>query len=342
MRRGGSPVVLVMILLLSMGTVFGVTKVSAEPPIPINIGYQDNPDWLFYVARDLKLFEKVGLAPTYVKFVAGAPMIAAAQGKSIDVAALGTVPFLVGLSQGLDWTMIGINLEGAYVVGIVARKDSSIDSFADLKGKRVGVFKGSTTHYGLIMTLRQHGIGPDQVTLLHMSPAEQLAALAKRDIDAAMVWEPWMQRMVYEVNARIIATLGDFGIYDNVNGYCVRRDWLRDNREAAVRFVRALLMAHEALQKDHTVGIRSLTEAMEINETWAETIFRNAPPPKIYEWANFRYNYSLVKDSPLHRRLGHLATFLLDERIVTKQVDVSKAVDASVISEVLKTWKMNQ
>jgi aliphatic sulfonates family ABC transporter substrate-binding protein len=339
MRKSSYAIVLVVSLLLSVGSVFAASPASAQPPLPIRIGYQDNPDWLLFVARDMKLFEKAGLAPTYVKFVAGAPMIEAAKNKGIDVASLGTVPFLVGLSQGLDWVMIGINLEGAYIVGIVARKDSGIDTFADLKGKRIGVFKGSTTHYGLMMTLRQHGIRPDQVTLLHMSPAEQLAALANKDIDAAMVWEPWMQRMVYEANVRIIATQGDFGIYANVNGYCVRRDWLRDNRETAVRFLRALLMAYEAVQKDHMVGIRALAKEMEITETWAETIYQNAPPPKINELANPRYNYSLVKDSALHRRIGHLATFLLDEKLITKPVDVSKALDASVITEVLKTWK---
>ena len=32
-----------------------------------------------------------------------------------------------GLSQGVDWVMIGINPDGAYSEGLVARKDSGID-----------------------------------------------------------------------------------------------------------------------------------------------------------------------------------------------------------------------
>ena len=110
---------------------------------PITIGYQDAPDWLLFVARDLKLFEKAGLAPTYVKFDGSLPMIAAAQNGSIDLASIGSVAFLIGLSQGVDWVMIGINPEGAYSQGLVARKDSGIKSPADLKGKRIAVFKGS-------------------------------------------------------------------------------------------------------------------------------------------------------------------------------------------------------
>jgi len=335
-------VVIVATFVLLVGSVFTAPWALAENPLPITIGYQAIPDWLLFAARDLKLFEKAGLAPTYVKFAAGVPMIAAAQSKSIDVASLGSVPFLIGLSQGVDWVMIGINPEGAYVEGLVARKGSGIDTLADLKGKRIGYFRGSTAHFGVMMMLRQHGIRLDQVKLLHMPPAEQLAALAKNEIDAAMVWEPWMQKMVHEANARIIATEGDIGIYTNVDGYSVRRDWLRDNRETAVRFLRALLMAYDVLQKDPRVGVRALAEEMGIKEAWAERIYQDAPPPRIYEWANPRYNYSLVKDSAQHRRLGYLAAFLLAEQVIPSSVDVGEAMDVSVITEALKTWKRGQ
>jgi taurine transport system substrate-binding protein len=314
----------------------------AQAPLPITIGYQATADWLLFTARDLKLFERVGLAPTYVKFAAGSPMIAAAERKSIDVATVGSVPFLIGLSQGVDWVMIGIHSEGAYAEGFVARKDSGIATLADLKGKRIGYFKGSTTHFAVMMALQQLGLRPDQVTLLHMPPAEQVAAMANKELDAAVAWEPWMQRMVHEANGRIIATEGDLGIYTNVASYSARRDWLRDNRETAVRFLGALLMAYGVLQKDPMVGVRALAAEMGIDEAWAETIYRDAPPPKITEWANARYNYSLVKGSAFQRRLGYLATFLFDEKIVPKPVDVRDALDASVITEVLEAWKKGQ
>ena len=339
MRRSTVPVVLVISLVLSMGSLFAASQALAQTPLPIRIGYQATPDWLLFTARELKLFEKAGLAPTYVKFVAGAPMIAAAQSKSIDVADLGTVPFLVGLSQGVDWVMIGISTEGAYTEGVAARKESGINTPADLKGKRIGYFKGSTAQYGLIMALRQHGIRLDQVTLLDMPPAEQLAALANKEIDAAMVWEPWMQRMVHEANARIIATEGDFGIYTNVTGYAARRDWLRDNKETAVRFVRALLMAYDVLQKDPSIGVRTLAGEMGIKEAWVKEIYQDAPPPNMH-WSTDRgYRYSLVEGSGLQRRLGYLATFLFEEKVISKEVDVSEALDASIITEALRTWK---
>jgi aliphatic sulfonates family ABC transporter substrate-binding protein len=326
-------------VVLSTGPGFTACPARAQSLLPIKIGYQSTPDWLLFVARDLKLFESAGLAPTYVKFVAGAPMIAAARSERIDVATVGSVPFLLGLSQGVDWVLIGIDPEGAYAEGLVARRDSGIRGITDLKGKRVGFFKGSTAHYGIVTALRQHGMRVDQVTLVHLSPAEQLAALAKGQIDAAMVWEPWIQKMIHEANARLVETEGDLGIYMNVDGYAVRRDWLRDNRDAAVRFLRALLMAHDVVQKDARIAIRGLAQEMEIKPAWAEAIYQNAPPPKIHEWANPRYDYSLVTASAFHRRLGYLAQFLRDQELLPREPDVSTVLDPSVIAEALRAHK---
>lgn len=342
MRRSRVLAAAAAALVVSAASVVAVPRALAQAPLPITIGYQATADWLLFVAKELKLFEKAGLAPAYVKFEAGAPMIAAAQSKSIDIGDLGTVPFLIGLSRGVDWTMIGISTEGAYTEGLVARKDSGINTSADLKGKRIGCYRGSTAHYGLTMALRQHGIRPDQVTLLDMPPAAQLAALKNGEIDAAMVWEPWLQRMIHEANARVIATEGDIGIYTNVTGYAARRDWLRDNRETAVRFLQAILAAYDVLQKDPGIGVRTVATTMGISERNANEIYRDAPPPHISWWTDQRYRYSLAGESGFHRRLEYLSKFLLDEKIVSQEVDVSNALDPSVITEALKTWKTGQ
>jgi len=326
---------LAVVLLLVAGLAMTAPRAAAQAPRPIAIGYVAGADWLLYAARDLKLFEKEGLAPTFATFPTGVPVIAAAQSGSIDVAVLGIVPFLLGLSQGVDWVMIGLG-EGAHSQGVVAGKDSGIETSADLKGKRIGYFRGSGSQYGVAMILAQSGIRLDQVTLVHMEPAEQLAALAGRQIDAAMVWEPWMQRMIHEVGGRVIATEGELGIYVNVSGLAVRRDWLRENRETAVRFLRALLAAHGVLQKDNTVAIRAGAQAMGISEALTETIYQETPPAKMQSWVDPRYRYSLVKGAPLDRRLVYLSAFLLEQGIIPQPVDLRGALDASVIADALK------
>lgn len=337
MRLNSAVLVLLgMLLLPCLEAVHASPRSAERSPLPMTIGYQANTDWLLLVARDLHLFEKAGLTPNFVKFVAGPPMIAAAQEKSIDVASIGSVPFLNGLTQDVDWVVIGINPENAYGEGLVARKDSGIETVADLAGKRIGFFKGSTAHFGLMMALRQLGIRRDQVELFDMTPAEQLSALASNRIDAAMVWEPWMQKMEHEANGRLIVTEGAMGIYTSVSVYAARREWLRNNREAAVRFLRALLMASDVMQRSPEIGIKALAQEMSIKEEWAEAIYENSPPPDLSLWVDSHYRYSLVKGAEFHRRLGYLVTFLLEEEVITEEVDVRNILDVTVITEALK------
>ena len=144
MRRRTVLVVIGMTFILSMGSGLAAPQTLAETPLPLKIGYQSTSadDWLLFAARDLKLFETVGLAPEYIPFEAGPSMIEAAKSKSTDVAIVKTIPFMSGLSQGVDWVMIGIYSEGAYSESRVTRKDSGIDTPADLKGKRIAHYKG--------------------------------------------------------------------------------------------------------------------------------------------------------------------------------------------------------
>jgi ABC-type nitrate/sulfonate/bicarbonate transport system substrate-binding protein len=341
MMRKSVLVLIGTLLLVSAGHGRHNFFAYAESRLPIKIAYQStsSDDWLFFAARDLKLFEKVGLAPEYIPFVAGPPMIAAAQSGNIDVAILKVLPFLNGLAQGVDWVMIGIGSEGAYSEGLVAGKDSGIDTPGDVKGKRIGYFAGTSAHYGLIMTLRQHGISRHQVKLVDMPPENQVIALKNGELDAAMVWEPWIQRMVHEANGRLIAIEGDLGIYTNVAAISVQREWLAKNRQTAVRFLQALVLAYDALKRNHTVAVRAVVNETGTKREWVEQIYEDAPPPNIHLWAEPRYIYSLAKGAVFHRRLGYVARFMFDEGVFPKGVDLDDALDASVVTEALKTVK---
>ena len=87
--------------LLAVGLAGGAldARPAAAQGRSIVIGCQEQPDWLLFVARDLKLFEKAGLSPTFVKFDGGPPMMEAMRDGRLDLASVGSVAFLIGLSR---------------------------------------------------------------------------------------------------------------------------------------------------------------------------------------------------------------------------------------------------
>ena len=102
----------------------------------------------------------------------------------LDFAQYGSLPNIVGRAAGLPTRILASY--GYTTVFGAARPDLPIASFKDLKGKRVAVAKGTVLHWAFLKALEQNGLGLKDVTLLDLSTADQLAALAAGSIDAAI------------------------------------------------------------------------------------------------------------------------------------------------------------
>lgn len=319
--------------------VFRTAKAESGPALPVRIGYQAVASWLLLGARELGLYKEAGLDAEFLKFTAGPPQIAAAQGNSIDVAMVGSVPFLAGVSQGVDWVMVGLDNEYPKADGFVAHRDSGIKTLEDMKGKRIGFFRGSTSHYAVLKVLDTLHIPRDQVTLLHLEPSQQLAAMIHKDIDVAEVWEPWLQKMIHQADGRIIKTEAELGIYTGIGGYCVKRDWLAAQRETVRRFLSALTMAYERLKKDPSPALKAVAADMGISIEEAKAIYDEEPLPEIYRQSDPSYPYSLASGSPFSTSMVDLARFLVDEHVIPKPIEIAKILDDSVIAELAAAKK---
>lgn len=315
----------------------GSVAAATGQALPVRIGIQPQASWLLYVARDLKLFEKVGLQPTYVRFTTGTQAIAAIESKSLDIASPGITPYVAGLAQGVDWKVIGIDATMAGAEGIVARADSGITKLEDLKGKSIGVARGTTAYYGLLAALKSKGISKSEVKLLLMGPPEQLGALRNKDIDAVAVWEPWIQRNINELGGRLVGMDADFGVHSTTGVYAVHREYAEKNREAIERFLTGLMLAYQHIQKDGPdSAIAAVSEAMNVPRDVIKIMYKEAPVPNIPRWADPNYRYSLTKGGAYHRMVEEMAKFLVEEGIIPKAVDLSNAFDDSYIANVLR------
>lgn len=313
-----------------------VARASARTLLPITIGIQTDADWLTIEAKTHHLFEKAGLEPSYIKFTAGAVMMAAAESKSIDVATPGFVPFLAGVGNGIPWVAIGLDTVGPKGEGFVAREGSGIHTIADLRGKRIGYFRASTSQYGLFMGLEKYHVPLSDVTLLSMAPSQQVAAMRSGNIQAAEVWEPWMHTMVADAHGKIIATEADIGVPTAAAVYAVRRHWLATHQEEARRFMAAIVMAYQEVEKDPQPVIQEFASETGIKTSWSAAIYKEAPPSDVHQWIDPGYAYSLVKGAGLQQIMGKLGSFLYQQKIVPHPIDVSNVIDDSVIASALK------
>jgi sulfonate transport system substrate-binding protein len=80
---------------------------------------------------------------------------------AIDVNSTATTPFLIGLEKGVPYTAVAVNSLFCGTNHVVVRKDSDINSVAQLRGKKIGVPKGTITEYIFVARIAPaHGLKP--------------------------------------------------------------------------------------------------------------------------------------------------------------------------------------
>lgn len=322
---------------IGLGLIAGPASAqSPKTPIPIKLGMNAQPSWLLYTAKEKGYFEKAGLAPTYIKFVSGIYTISAVHSRSVDIVTPGITPFAAGLAQGVDWVAIGIDNESPASEGIVSRKGSNITKVEDLKGKTIGVARGSTAYYGLLYALNKKGIKKDDVKLLMLAPADQVSAMAKGDVDAISVWEPWIGRNIAENGARLVAMEEQSGVYTALSVLAAHRDYVKENPEAVRRYLKAMLMAYEDIQKNGPgIALDSMAALMAIPRSGAEAMWKQSGAPNIRRWADPDYLYSVSKNGKFAKNAQEMVDFLVEDKVLAKRVEVGPAFDDSFIRQVL-------
>lgn len=108
--------------------------------------------------------------------------------RSVDFGAFGIAAGILGAAAREPVTVIGSCCDKG--MAVVARKDGPVNSLADLRGRRVGIWPGSTQEVFIRERLRMEGMNIRDVQSIRVSFSEMHAALARGDIDAYVGAEP--------------------------------------------------------------------------------------------------------------------------------------------------------
>ncbi|QLF95081.1 ABC transporter substrate-binding protein [Pseudomonas sp. ABC1] len=129
-------------------------------------------------------FAEDGIQVRWVFIKGAGPLIneAFANGQ-VDLAYLGDLASIIGRSGGLDTRVVAAAARGVNHY-LAVRPDSSIETFADLKGKRVGLFRGTAAQLSFIDALRTAGLSERDLRVINLDFAAASAALAAGHIDA--------------------------------------------------------------------------------------------------------------------------------------------------------------
>lgn len=152
----------------------------------------------FYIAMHEKLFQKAGIEINSVRFENPNQIIDSLVSGQADVGAPGAAAGITVVAESrFPGTFKVFGLQGGGIKvkrtndALIVANDSSIKSFEDLRGKRVGCLPGIQWRTITRYMLRAHGLNPDtDVHLTEIAAGLQVPSVTSHSVDATLSLEP--------------------------------------------------------------------------------------------------------------------------------------------------------
>lgn len=191
------------------------------------------------VALEKGFFKKHGLDVEATRFASGKDQAQAILSRSVDIGAIGYIPFIVGVAKGGDYSGVGINTYYGGSQRIMVRKDSPVKTLADLRGKKVGSNIGtSTTTIFVSKVMPGAGLKEGDYALVNLATKDQVSALATGQVDAIVALDPFGAIAEQQGIARAIFSMKTIDNPPSI--YAVTNEFRRKHPEHVVRFLRAI------------------------------------------------------------------------------------------------------
>lgn len=214
--------------ILSASAAFATAEAAALKEF--KVGYQKGAA-ILVIAKQREAFEKrlktLGVDHVeWVEFQFGPPLLEALGAGAVDIGMVGDTPPIFAQAAGAD--LVYVASAPAAASAIVVPQSSAIQSVKDLKGKKVAIAKGSSSHNLTIQALKKNGLSFEDIEPVYLAPADAVAAFTTGQVDAWSIWDPYLALAETKHGGRAIATTDEPELASN-SFYLANRDFAENH-----------------------------------------------------------------------------------------------------------------
>ncbi len=242
---------------------------------------------MVWVAERNGYFQEEGLNVNIKGFDSGRSAMRAMldDGAELDMVTVAQTPFIFNSFKRDDYAMISMMVFSNNDVKVVGRNDRGIEAPSDLRGKKIGVTKGSTGHYFISLFLTTHGLTLSDIELADFKATELPEALADGQVDAISTWEP----NVYKAKKLLGEKAREFlepDIFREDFYFVVKKDFAGGHPGALKRFLKAMEKAEAFIGGSREEAMTIVSERLAIDRELVASI-----------WSD--YSYRLLLDQSI-------------------------------------------
>lgn len=195
------------ILSLTAASWWGHARAQAPAVAQLRIGFQKG-------SLNLALLKSLGLAEkrlpatrvSWVEFPAGPQLLEALAVGSVDFGATGDSPPVFAQAANKDLFYVGAEPPKPDSSAILVKPEAPLTTLADLKGKRIALQKGSSSHFLLVQAVKKAGLQWTDIQAVYLPPADARAAFERGAVDAWVIWDPYYAAAEIGGQVRVLAT----------------------------------------------------------------------------------------------------------------------------------------
>jgi sulfonate transport system substrate-binding protein len=164
-----------------------------------------------YRGQDSYFTEDAGTANTpykvdYSEFAGGNLIVEALASGSLDVGGMSEIPPIFSIQSHRQPRLIAVLQSDVNNQVFLIPKDSTLESVAQLRGKRVGYVRSTTSHYFLIKALKEQGLTMKDITPVALTPQDGFSAFQSGQLDAWVIYGVFIQLAKFRSGARVLKT----------------------------------------------------------------------------------------------------------------------------------------
>ena len=265
----------------------------------------------FHIAQHFKWFEEEpalkGITINYNIYNDRPTISDAFSTNELQVLFSADVPAILCRAQGNDIRIV--TLSANVEQNILVRKELPTKTVSELRGIKLAVLQGTSSHYCLLKILKDAGLNETNLDLVYMSPAEARTAFETDKIDAWAVWAPFVEQQEVSGKGRLV-TGGDAVINSVMT---ISSPFLTKHKDVAKAVVRTIHRAKKWM-------IENPEEAQKIA---AQELGIDLQVVKV-AWP--KHNWAARLDEKMIDDIQAKATFMteMDKTRQTKALDVRK------------------
>ena len=255
------------------------TRNAAPQLTQLRIGFQKS-SFSFVLAKSLGLLEKhlPETSVSWIEFPAGPQLLEALAVGSVDIGVTGDSPPVFAQAAGKDLFYVGAEPPKPDGSALLVKPDAPLRTLADLKGRRIALQKGSSSHFMVVQAVKKGGLQWRDIQPVYLAPADARAAFERGAVDVWAIWDPYYAAAEIAGQVRVLAS--GRGLSSNNSFYLASRA-LTGNAPALGAVFAALSEADAYLQTHRKESAERFAQYAGLDLATVHRVLERRPPSPV-------------------------------------------------------------